>query len=130
MALTDESRLSTQSSVLNPQSSRLNRLDRAVIVFSTVILVLIAATILFGDHVGVEIVQGAPVSEAHSTSPITIHFKEPMDATSVAAQFQTKPPLKGSFTWNGSVMTFRASEAMKPGDEYTVSLEPGALSQD
>ena len=101
-----------------------------MIVFSGLLLALIAATILLGDHVGVEVVRGEPVSKAHSTSPITIHFKEPMDASSVAAHFQTKPALKGTFSWSGSTMTFRSSEAMKPGDEYTVSLEPGALSQD
>ncbi len=101
-----------------------------MIAFATVVLALIVVTILLGDHVGVEIVQSAPVSKAHSTSPITIHFKEPMDAGSVAAHFQTKPPLKGAFSWSGSTMTFRASEAMKPGSEYIVSLEPGALSQD
>ena len=110
--------------------TRLTRLDRAVIAFATVIVVLIAGTILLGDHVGVEIVQVAPVTKAHSTSPITIHFKEPMDAGSVAAHFSTKPALKGAFSWSGSTMTFRSSEAMKPGSEYTVSLEPGALSQD
>ncbi|MBI1257526.1 MAG: hypothetical protein GC204_08650 [Chloroflexi bacterium] len=109
---------------------RLTRLDRAVMVISTLILALIAVTLLLGDHVGVEVVQGAPVSKAHSTSPITLHFKEPMDASSVAAHFQTRPDLKGSFSWNGSTMIFRASEAMTPGSEYTVSLEPGALSQD
>ena len=56
-----------------PQSSRLTRLDRAVIAFASVIV----GTILLGDHVGVEIVQVAPVAKAHSTSPIAIHIKEP-----------------------------------------------------
>ncbi len=130
MAVTDEQNAQTQHSALSPQSSRLTRLDRAVIAFASVIVVLIVGTILLGDHVGVEIVQVAPVAKAHSTSPITIHFKEPMDATSVAAHFRTKPALNGAFSWNGSTMTFRSAQAMKPGDEYTVSVEPGALSQD
>ena len=101
-----------------------------MIACATVILALIAVTILLGDHVGVEVMQGAPVSKAHSTSPITLHFKEPMDASSVVAHFRTKPALEGAFSWSGSTMTFRAAQAMNPGDEYTVSLEPGALSQD
>ena len=115
----------------HPQgSARLfTRLDRAVIGFAVVLVALITGTILLGDHVGVEIVQGAPVNKAHSTSPIMIRFKEPMDATSVAAHFRTEPALKGTFSWIGSTMNFRSSEAMKPGNQYTVYLEPGAVSQ-
>src|SRR3954454_22118477 len=95
------------------------RLDRVVCIAVLILLLLIAGTILLGDHVGVEVVQVAPQKEAHTTSPITIHFKEPMDASSVAAHFRTKPALKGTFSWNESTMTFRATPGMKPGSEYT-----------
>ncbi len=103
-------------------------LDRVVAVVIVVLLALIGATILLGDHVGVQVVQVAPVGKAHSTSPITIHFKEAMDHDSVAAHFKTNPALDGTFSWNGAAMTFRPSAALKPSTDYSVVLEPGAAS--
>ncbi len=103
-------------------------LDRVVAVVIVVLLALIGATILLGDHVGVQVVQVAPVDKAHSTSPITIHFKELMDHDSVAAHFKTDPALDGTFSWDGAAMTFRPSAALKPSTDYSVVLEPGAAS--
>src|SRR4051812_17909481 len=94
------------------RSFQFSCLDRAVIIVVIVLTALIAGTIVLGDHVGIEVMQVAPQKEAHSASPIMIHFKEPMDANSVAAHFHTKPALKGVFSWSGSTMTFRASPAM------------------
>ena len=107
---------------------RLTSLDRAVAVVMVVLLALIGGTIVLGDHVGVQVVSVAPLGKAHSTSPIVIHFKEPMDHDSAAAHFQTDPKLDGSFSWSGAALTFRPIAALKPGAAYTVTLQAGAAS--
>src|SRR5215216_5886410 len=111
------------------QRLRLTRLDRTVLIVILALLGLIGGTILLGDRVGVQLTQVTPLGEAHSTSPVTIRFNEAMDHESVTSRFRTEPALEGSFTWSGTSMTFQPAEALHPGDTYTVSLEPGALSE-
>ncbi len=93
-----------------------------------VLVILIGGTIALGDRVGVQIVTVAPQAEAHSTSAITLRFSEAMDHDSVAAHFQTDPAIEGALTWNGSTLNFRPAVALQPGDTYTVSIAPGAVS--
>jgi len=105
------------------------RLDRAVIVVIIALLVLIAVIVLLGDRVGVQLTQVAPPGRAHSTSGISIRFNEAMDHDSVTERFRTEPELEGSVSWSGAIMTFQPASALKPGDTYTVALEPGAVSE-
>ena len=83
---------------------------------------------LLGDRVGVQVVTVAPQSDAHSTSPITLRFSETMDHDSVAAHLQTDPAIEGTLAWNGSTLNFHPAAALQPGSTYTVSVEPGAVS--
>jgi Tol biopolymer transport system component len=117
----------TQSSVLSPQS--FTSLDRAVLLVIVVLLVLIGGTILLGDRVGVQLSQVAPLGDAHSTTAISMRFSEAMDHASASAHFRIEPALQGDFRWSGATMTFQPSEALLPGSTYTVSMQPGALSE-
>ncbi len=126
MAVTDQHESLTQHSALVTQ--HLSHFDRIVAAVIVVLLILIGATIVLGDRVGVQVVTVAPQAEAHSTSPITLRFSEVMDRDSVAAHFQTDPAIEGALSWNGSTLSFRPAAALQPGSTYTVSVEPGALS--
>jgi len=125
MEVTDQQAL-PQHSALSPQ--HLTSLDRAVIVVIALLIALIAATILLGDRVGVQLDQVTPLGQAHSTTAITIRFNEAMNHDSATAHFQTDPALQGTFSWSGATLTFQPAQALMPGSTYTVALEAGALS--
>ena len=72
---------------------------------------------------------GRAARQAHSTSPITIRFSEAMDHDSVTAHFHTEPALQGTFSWSGATLNFHPTQALEPGNQYTVYLEPGAQSE-
>ncbi len=129
MAVSEQPEVPIQSEALNTRRFSLTSLDRAVIGVIAVLLALIGATILLGDRVGVQLSEVAPLGEAHSTSTIAIRFNETMDHDSAQTHFQTQPALEGSFSWSGATMSFQPSQALAPGSSYTVSLEPGAVSQ-
>ncbi|MFN8449857.1 MAG: Ig-like domain-containing protein [Anaerolineae bacterium] len=112
-----------------PPRLHLTPFDRVVIVVMALLVVLIGATVLLGDRVGVQLSSVAPLGEAHSTSAITIRFSEAMNHDSATAHFRTDPALPGAFSWSGTALTFKPDAALQPGGEYTVYLEPGALSE-
>jgi hypothetical protein len=108
---------------------RVTRLDRTVIAVVLALLLVLGVIVLMGDRVGVQLTQVAPLDAAHSTSGISIRFNEAMDHDSVTQRFRTEPELEGMFSWSGATMTFQPAEALRPGEAYTVALEPGAVSE-
>lgn len=112
-----------------PSRLQLTPFDTVVVIVIVLLVALIGATVLLGDRVGVQLTNVAPLGEAHSTSAIVIRFSEAMDHDSATAHFRTEPALDGSFGWSGSTMIFTPAGALQPGGDYTVSLEPGALSE-
>ncbi len=117
-----------QPSARSPQRLRLTSLDRAVILVIALLILLIGGTIVLGDRVGVQVTQAAPLTQAHSTSLISVHFNETMNHDSATSHFRTDPAVPGTFSWSGSTMTFQPAHPLTPGSSYTVSIEPGALS--
>jgi Tol biopolymer transport system component len=106
---------------------------------------LVGLTILLGDRVGVTLEHVGPLGVARSTASIIMEFSETMNRQSVPARLRLVqvPPEKvggdiresdvlaevtGAFSWNGSTMTFRPDQALKPGASYEVMLASGATS--
>jgi Tol biopolymer transport system component len=94
-----------------------------------VLLVGIGITILLGDRVGVTLERVAPLETARITSRITMQFSESMDRASVESRFRTEPEIAGAFSWSGDTLIYQPEEVMPPGQEVTVVLEPGAVSE-
>lgn len=103
--------------------------DRAVAIAAAVTLAAIVLVIALGDRVGAQVLRASPVGEGHSTSPIALTFSEPMDRASVEAALRTEPPVVGALFWsNDAALSFLPSEALLPGQTYTVVLGSGARS--
>lgn len=107
----------------------MTRFDK--IVASTIVLLLaaIGITVLVGDRVGVQLRRVAPLGEAHSTDTIVMQFTEAMERASVEERLRVEPPVSGEFSWSGDTVLFRPETPLQPGSDYTVSLEPGAVSR-
>ena len=107
---------------------RLYRFDRIVVIVMVVLLGAIALTIALGDRVGVQIRRTLPEGIASSTSGIAIQFSEAMNWDSVIERVQVEPLLEGAYTWGGTTLRFRPTEALEPGATYQVTLASGAES--
>jgi len=105
------------------------RLDVTVLSISVALLAATFLTILAGDRVGITITGLAPSGITSSTSPIVIRFSQVMNRSSVTQHFQIQPPVTGSFDWNGSTLTFRPTQPLQPGSQYTVTLRSGMESE-
>jgi Tol biopolymer transport system component len=104
--------------------------DRVVLVAIVLLLLGIGGTVLLGDRVGVTLVRVAPLGTARSTSAVTIQFSEPMNRETVEQRISLEPEATGSFSWNGSIVSFRPDSPLEPGQAYTVVLAQGAQSQE
>lgn len=110
-------------------SIQFTRFDVTVWSISLGLLAAIFLTILAGDRVGITITDFAPSEITSSTSPIVIRFSQFMNRSSFTQHFQIQPPVTGSFDWNGSTLTFRPTQPLQPGSQYTVTLRSGMESE-
>ncbi len=111
-----------------PVQPRFSRFDRTVFGAVLALVLAILGVVLLGDQVGVQMVRSGPTGVARSTSPITIQFGEIMNRPTVEERLRLEPSVAGEFAWNGATMIFRPAEALRPGQEYTVTLAAGAES--
>lgn len=124
----------------------MTRFDKMVLAVIGLLLGFIGLTILLGDRVGVTLDRISPLGIARSTSPITMHFSEPMNRDTVVERLRvvevqpgTNPetlqesdviaPIEGVTRWNGATVFFQPAAALDPGAAYAVVLEPGATSE-
>jgi|FLYN01.1.fsa_nt_gi Tol biopolymer transport system component len=119
----------SQHPTLSTQHSALSTFDKTVLLVIAVLLAGIGLTVLLGDHVGVTLVQAGPLEVARSTSPIVIQFSEDMKRDTVTERLRIEPAVEGEFSWSGRTMIFRPAQALEPGQDYTVVLEPNAESE-
>ncbi len=110
-------------------ASTFSAFDRTVLLVVTGLVVAIAVTVLLGDHVGVTLVRVGPLGVARSTSQVLVQFSEEMKRDTVTPRLRIEPAVDGDFTWSGTTMLFRPKEALVPGTQYTVVLQPEAESQ-
>lgn len=110
-------------------SIRFTRLDVTVWSICLGLLAATLLTILVGDRVGITVLSFSPSGIISSTSPVVIRFSQIMNRDSVIQHFQVQPAITGTFSWNGTVMTFTPTVAWQTGLEYTVTLKSGAESE-
>ncbi|MEL6270322.1 MAG: Ig-like domain-containing protein, partial [Chloroflexota bacterium] len=103
--------------------------DKTVAGSVVVLVALIGLIVLVGDRVGVRLSRVSPLGEAHSTDDILIEFTEAMDRDTVTDTIRIEPDVIGDFRWSGDTVIFRPDEPLLPGDDYTVIVEPGAISR-
>ena len=116
------------SSVYGRQRPFLSPFDRVVLSVALVLVLLVGLTIGLGDRVGVQLVRVDPLGVARSTSGVLIQFSETMNRETVTGRLHLEPAVAGDFSWNDTTLLFRPAQALRPGTEYTVILEPGAES--
>ncbi|NDJ51723.1 MAG: hypothetical protein GYB68_01410 [Chloroflexi bacterium] len=103
--------------------------DRVAIISATVLALVIAIVILFGDQVGVPIVDYGPVGEASQNSSISLTFAQPMARETAEERFSISPNVEGEITWAGNTLIFQPVERLTKGETYQVTLEEGATNQ-
>ncbi len=59
---------------------------------------------------------------ASTRTTITVEFTRTMERASVEDRFVIEPYVRGSFAWEGDVVSFVPDERLVPDSEYTVSL--------
>jgi Tol biopolymer transport system component len=115
--------------MINRRKSLLRPIDRAVVVTSLGLLLLIGATLLFGDRVGVTLERVSPLGTARATAPIKIQFSETMARDTLAGRVTLSPSIDGAQSWSGNTLIFQPDRALEPGSDYTVTLVAGGRSE-
>jgi Tol biopolymer transport system component len=110
-------------------SIRFTRLDVTVWSICLGLLAATFLTILVGDRVGITILGYSPSGITSSTSSVIIRFSQIMNRSSIIQHFQTQPEITGTFSWNGTGMTFTPTETWQTGQQYTITLKAGAESE-
>ncbi|MFN8490819.1 MAG: MG2 domain-containing protein [Caldilineaceae bacterium] len=60
---------------------------------------------------------------------VTLTFDRPMDEAAVAAAFQIDPPITGTLTWQGTILSFHPTRGyFAENTSYTVTITPGIRS--
>ncbi len=75
------------------------------------------------------VLPGAGAKNVDPASPILVQFTMSMDPRSVLGKLTIQPEIKGKFSWNGNLLTFKPDRALAPATAYTVSVQPGLRSQ-
>lgn len=57
---------------------------------------------------------------------ISITFSEKMDEISVQGAFKISPSVNGTFSWNGSTVTFTPALELLSGTDYIITIDKGA----
>ena len=110
---------------------RLDRLDRAALIFIAVLLAIIAVLLIRGDQVGVRVTRISPepgASGVPTRAQLAFTFSEPMEAASLDGRIQMSPSLSGTLRWNGNTAFFAPQVSLKPDTAYTITLSAGARS--
>jgi hypothetical protein len=63
---------------------------------------------------------------ALTTSSVTVAYSELVDHASAESAFSIQPPIDGSFSWSGTVLTFTPAEPLPLESEFVVTIGPGA----
>lgn len=114
-------------------SFAVDRFDQIIIGFVGLLLVVIGAVVVLGEHVGVEITDHSPRREEllPGTTPIRIAFDSRMKHRSTQAHFRIQPAMPGRFSWesDSQVLVFSPDYAFSPNQTYRVTIREGAESE-
>lgn len=93
-----------------------------------IILMAIAALIVWGDHVGVTVLEVTPPADTTVgiDATIQISFDQPMNQNSVRERFTIEPRMAGTYRWIGNTLAFSPDPPLRPGQRYTVKIAAGA----
>ncbi len=89
----------------------------------------ILLTIARGDRVGVTVMRAEPQDEAHSRSILLLQFSADMNRESVEERLELEPLMPGEWLWSGRSLRFQPTLPWPPGEEYRLTLAPGAQSR-
>ncbi len=109
-----------------------NPLDRAAIVVIAILLFIIAAVIIRGDQVGVQIISQVPRGDAvgvATRTQLAFTFSEPLPGSALDGRVMVSPGLTGTLRFNGSTAFFAPSRPFQPDTQYTVTVLAGARSE-
>lgn len=109
-----------------------NPLDRVAIGVIALLLVVIAAIILCGDQVGVQIVSRNPPEGAEGVATraqLSFTFSEALSVGALAGHVKVSPLLTGTLRWNGSTVFYQPAQPMQSDTQYTVTVLAGARSE-
>jgi Tol biopolymer transport system component len=106
----------------------LDRLDRVMVVAIGLLLAAIGAVIVRGDQVGIAVQSYSPINKASSRASIQVAFDETLVSASVESNLKLIPPVQGRLFVSQNQVTFRPTEPLTQGQEYTVTLKAGVQS--
>ncbi|HEY3288655.1 MAG TPA: Ig-like domain-containing protein, partial [Anaerolineae bacterium] len=109
-----------------------NPLDRAAIGAIGALAIVIAALILRGDQVGVQVISRIPPENAYSVATriqLAVTFSEPMPAGALDGRIIISPPVSGTLRWNGSTGFFAPAHPLQSDTAYTMTILAGARSE-
>ena len=66
--------------------------------------------------------------QIYRNAHIQVVFSQPMDHASVEKAFKITPTIKGSFSWQGNVLTFQPADILEKGSTYVVEIGDPAKS--
>jgi TolB protein len=106
--------------------------DRLVVIIMAVLVLILAGIISFGSWFGARPPAAVlPVGNAIGVrGPFALTFPQAMQPVSVEGNFETIPALTGKFRWEGRTLYFWPDQPLEAGEEYTVRLAAGALTED
>lgn len=108
--------------------SSVSRIDLLATIVILGLIAILAGTAFVVWRMGIEVVTFAPGDVAASTEIITVEFSEPMNQHTVAENFTIRPFVEGTLNWNETRVYFTPTHALRPGTEYTVTVDSGARS--
>lgn len=83
---------------------------------------LLSPSWMFTTQPFVKLISPRDTSEANWNDLIQIAFDEPVDHASVEATFSIIPQTRGTFQWNGNVLTFTPQTEWDEGLHYVITL--------
>jgi dipeptidyl aminopeptidase/acylaminoacyl peptidase len=104
---------------------RLDRLDRAILLSTVLLLGGITAVVVRGDQIGIAVQQTAPTGIVSSRTRIEVTFDEPLDLSSVSSNMSIDPAVPGDFEVAATTVRFRPRGAFQPGQNYQVTIHAG-----
>ncbi|HRE46264.1 MAG TPA: Ig-like domain-containing protein [Aggregatilineales bacterium] len=102
-----------------------DRLDVAAGGAMMLLVLLIAFTVLSGDHAGIVLLERTPTESPAVTEAIRVVFSAPLEEASLTERFTITPATEGTLHLNGAVLTFTPRRAWQAGIPYTVRIGMG-----
>ncbi|MBI5928620.1 MAG: PD40 domain-containing protein [Chloroflexi bacterium] len=123
----------SEDSMPRPALPLLDRFDTIVVGFIVLLVMVIGAVVVLGDHVGVEVKGYSPKSDETppGTTPIRVIFDSQMKRSSAQDHFDVRPSVEGTFKWenNDTVLIFTPAYAFSPHENYQITIQKGAESE-